>query len=315
MLNEIFIENKKHPLISNQHHLCARLFSYTNEVISDLNKQKMLSFTLDKCYNYKKQAGKINIDEYNINTLFFTEIRQTNDCPFLIEIYCSQIFLKTCRIKDFINAINKNTENKYIFFPIKYHNYDKKHRQSNHITLLVLDNKTKECFYIDPNGWSDKNYEKIIEDTFEKFCQKINYTYIYSYIWNKNNININFGNENEIGHCVPLCYLAIIFMNNNRSLFDYFNDFSNNTEEYKRELIKKFENYLIHKFFDKDYLIDYNLNYSNVCSEKEKRKNKAMDKSKKKKKETSRCLKKKKKETSRCSKKKKKETSRCYGFY
>ena len=36
------------------HKSCALLFSYSRNVISYLNNQKIITFNLEKCYNYKK---------------------------------------------------------------------------------------------------------------------------------------------------------------------------------------------------------------------------------------------------------------------
>lgn len=250
---QLFDIYKNYSQIENSHHLSAKLFSHTRKVISFLNNQKMITFILEKCYNYKKQIGQIDISKYNIDTLPFAEINKKYDCPFLIELYESQMFLKTCKATDLQILINKNIDKKYIFCPIKYYHYDNKHiypEIDRHIGLLILDNETKICYYMNTNGWTIKNYDRIIEDTFDKFCKKINYSYIYQNVWNKNNININYGNKIEIGHCVPLSYLAIIYLNNNKSIYDYFIEISTSIEENKRKLLKEFENYLVSIFYE-----------------------------------------------------------------
>ena len=91
----------------------------------------------------------------------FAEINQNFDCPFLIELYESQIFLKTCRVCYLQTVINKNKENKYVFFPIKHRDFHLRKnnpKASWHISLLIFNIENKSCFHMDVNGWSTKNW-------------------------------------------------------------------------------------------------------------------------------------------------------------
>jgi len=231
----------------------CRFFCSISTARYELAGFKCPRFFLKKCYNYKKQSGKIKIEDINITKLDSVDILERSGKPFHIELYRSQIFIKSCNAKGLKKIIELGKQNKYMAFSVQTTDYEREYKGKScrHFSMLFLDNAKKLVYHVDSNGHHDKNYEKIIEDMYERIFRELEYTYVYSNVWNKNNVKIN----DHHGRCVIMLHLVShIAKKTELSLLYIFTHISNMSNHDRNCMIEGFENHMIKTHFNENFM-------------------------------------------------------------
>lgn len=189
-------------------------YSKFETILRMINDQDKI---INKQYSLYKQ--KYNTMKFE----YVCDVVNTNEQEYhtVIDSTDEELILNALSPECLCNYILDNQAKNNIFITL---NYGSNLHDSAHQSILMIDNKAKKIYMIDPNGKSDFFDSVFMQETnfyveimlskyfsqLEKFG--LNYKYVYVNEWNKENIALNKNFKNDYigtGNCVIITLLII----------------------------------------------------------------------------------------------------------
>lgn len=230
-----------------QKHFITRLpYQKYEKVLSMITGQTPIK---DREYSIYKQLYD------NLKFDFISNVINTdnNEYHTVIDSTTEHLLLNALSPQCLCNYILDNYSNKYIFLTL---NYGSNLHDSAHQSAIMIDNKSKKIYMIDPNGKSDffdhvfhEPTNFYVETILSKYFGELNrlglkYEYVYTQDWNPSKMALNKNFKDKYigsGHCVittlMLIHLISIFNINPQ---DAFNMITNLSEDEISYLIKEY---------------------------------------------------------------------------